>query len=218
MNFKICSKCKRTLPADLIHFNKRSSASDGLHSACKECRGHKFRVPYNYGVNTETERKCSVCNTVYPKTNEYFTYEDKAHTKLQCVCKRCAAAKQRKRENRKEYYYNYIYSHPEVDARRKLKRSLRLLQNGGTFTLSEYKETLKIFDNSCAYCGSKENLSRDHVVPITKGGKSDVHNIIPACLSCNSSKSNMDFQKWFKTQPFYSESRESKIINFTRGD
>lgn len=185
---------------------------------CKECRGGKFRIPYYYGVNTETERKCSVCNTVYPKTNEFFSYENKAHTKFSCVCKRCAATKQRVRVNRKEYYYNYIHTHPEVEARRTLKRKLRLSQNGGTFTLSEYKETLKTFGNSCAYCGSKENLSRDHIIPISKGGKSDVHNIIPACMRCNSSKSNMDFQKWFKVQPFYSESRESKIINFTRGD
>lgn len=214
---KVCKKCKRELPADLIHFNKLGSTWDGLHLYCKECRGHKFRVPYNYGVNTETERKCSVCDTVYPKTGEYFSYNNKAHTKFSCVCKKCAAKKSNN-PKRKEYYKQYIKTHAEINRKRAIKREALLHQNLYTLTPEQYEETLRYFNNACAYCGSDESLTRDHVIPITKGGATSKENIVPACVNCNSSKSNSDFSKWFKSQYFYNEQREQKIIDFIRGD
>lgn len=42
----------------------------------------------------------------------------------------------------------------------------------------------------CGYCESKENLTIDHVVPISKGGKSTWENSVTACKPCNSSKGN----------------------------
>ncbi len=40
----------------------------------------------------------------------------------------------------------------------------------------------------CAYCGSKESLTIDHVVPRSRGGGSTWDNLITACRSCNSKK------------------------------
>ena len=36
----------------------------------------------------------------------------------------------------------------------------------------------------------QENLTVDHVVPLSKEGKHDIENIVPACKSCNSKKHN----------------------------
>lgn len=41
--FKTCCKCKRELPADLIHFQKVSKNKDGLCYTCKECLGYQFK-------------------------------------------------------------------------------------------------------------------------------------------------------------------------------
>lgn len=43
----------------------------------------------------------------------------------------------------------------------------------------------------CQYCGSvpgREQLTIDHVVPRSKGGRSTWNNVVVACISCNSSK------------------------------
>jgi len=40
----------------------------------------------------------------------------------------------------------------------------------------------------CQYCGSKENLTFDHVIPRRLGGKTTWENIIAACGSCNMKK------------------------------
>ncbi len=44
--------------------------------------------------------------------------------------------------------------------------------------------------NSCVYCGSKENLTVDHVVPRCRGGKTTWDNVVTACHSCNNRKDN----------------------------
>lgn len=47
--------------------------------------------------------------------------------------------------------------------------------------------------NRCQYCGRKyssSELSLDHVVPISRGGKSSWENVVCACLPCNVRKGN----------------------------
>lgn len=40
----------------------------------------------------------------------------------------------------------------------------------------------------CQYCGSRERLTIDHVVPKSRGGKSIWDNLVTACQRCNSLK------------------------------
>jgi 5-methylcytosine-specific restriction endonuclease McrA len=40
----------------------------------------------------------------------------------------------------------------------------------------------------CSYCGSNKNLTIDHIIPISRGGKSTFENCITACKSCNNKK------------------------------
>ena len=41
---------------------------------------------------------------------------------------------------------------------------------------------------SCQYCGSKNELTFDHLLPRSKGGKTDWDNVVTACSSCNVKK------------------------------
>jgi len=40
----------------------------------------------------------------------------------------------------------------------------------------------------CQYCGSKSELTFDHLLPRSKGGKTDWDNVVTACSSCNVQK------------------------------
>ncbi|HEY0334999.1 MAG TPA: HNH endonuclease, partial [Stenotrophomonas sp.] len=45
----------------------------------------------------------------------------------------------------------------------------------------------------CLYCGqqfSRPHLTRDHVLPLSKGGRDLWENVVTACFHCNSRKSN----------------------------
>ncbi len=41
---------------------------------------------------------------------------------------------------------------------------------------------------SCQYCGSAKNLTIDHVIPKSKGGKTSWGNLVTACHRCNTLK------------------------------
>ncbi len=48
-------------------------------------------------------------------------------------------------------------------------------------------------DHLCLYCGqqySRQLLTRDHVLPVSKGGRDIWENVVSACFHCNSRKAN----------------------------
>jgi 5-methylcytosine-specific restriction endonuclease McrA len=40
----------------------------------------------------------------------------------------------------------------------------------------------------CGYCGSNKNLTIDHVIPVSRGGKTNFDNCMTACKPCNNKK------------------------------
>lgn len=42
----------------------------------------------------------------------------------------------------------------------------------------------------CGYCESKEDLTIDHIVPRSRGGKNTWENLVTCCSSCNRKKDN----------------------------
>ena len=51
----------------------------------------------------------------------------------------------------------------------------------------------------CYYCQRKvgrENLTMDHIVPLSRGGRSKRGNIVPACKECNNKKKYMLPIEW----------------------
>lgn len=53
------------------------------------------------------------------------------------------------------------------------------------------KKNVMIRDNFvCQYCGSTEELTIDHVTPLSRGGISCFENCVTACKKCNARKAN----------------------------
>ena len=76
--------------------------------------------------------------------------------------------------------------------RLKITRRTREKNIINTLTAQEWVDILKEYKFRCAYCGKEFTLfdreTRDHVIPISKGGDNVKENIVPACQSCNSKK------------------------------
>lgn len=69
----------------------------------------------------------------------------------------------------------------------------------------------KLFGNRCAYCGSSNSIVIDHVLPIKLGGLDEAANLIPACFICNASKGAKLVEEWYRSQPFFSNTKWRKI-------
>ena len=51
----------------------------------------------------------------------------------------------------------------------------------------------------CAYCGDADRpLQKDCVLPLSRGGRYTLANVVPACGSCNASKSNDEVTSWLR--------------------
>ena len=51
----------------------------------------------------------------------------------------------------------------------------------------------------CHYCGSRipaKELTMDHIVPISRGGKSTKGNLVPCCKDCNNKKKYLLPMEW----------------------
>jgi hypothetical protein len=95
-----------------------------------------------------------------------------------------------------EYLYNLETSSPQ-EAKRLWKNSIK--------NKWEYK---------CAYCGSDNELTIDHIVPQSKGGSDYTTNVVCCCKICNQSKGHLPWKEWYKNQTFFSEENYNKIINW----
>jgi 5-methylcytosine-specific restriction endonuclease McrA len=51
----------------------------------------------------------------------------------------------------------------------------------------------------CAYCGGEgAALQKDCMLPISRGGRYTLANVVPACGSCNASKCNTEVTTWLR--------------------
>lgn len=62
-------------------------------------------------------------------------------------------------------------------------------------------ERLKmVLPQACCYCGSREFLSVDHLIPTKRGGTNTGDNLVWACRACNSSKCANDVLEWLASR------------------
>ena len=68
-------------------------------------------------------------------------------------------------------------------------------RNNGEFLIT-IQDIQRLMAQPCFACGGRENLTVDHIVPIARGGKHGVGNLMTLCGTCNSSKGSMLWIEW----------------------
>ena len=179
-----------------------------------------------------------------PATLEYFYYHEKNTTDyLHPNCKKCGVIKadiwkkdnpekykeimikveakpSRKRDNRGRATKQRLAGKQKIWQRNnpeKLKQ-YTLNHRQHDITESEWRSCLKVFNNTCAYCGLPYeqhivqrngkyivmNLHKDHV---DHEGYNDLRNAIPSCRSCNDKKWAFPMEEWYREQEYFTEDR-----------
>jgi len=172
---KTCIKCQVFKPVDCFH--KCSSAKDGLQGKCKVCV-KKYAAQY-YLDNLE-QIKASSKKYVLDNPQKHRT--NNKQWRLANKEKANAAVRKHRLANLEKYRY---YT--------SLRRAKKL--TNGVYKISN-NELKKLYESPCAYCGSKESIEMDHVIPISRGGQHSIGNLVPACSRCNRSKSNKLLVEW----------------------
>ena len=78
-------------------------------------------------------------------------------------------------------------------------RRARHLHNPDSVGVSyrDWQRTLRIAQGKCFYCGTQSaTLQMEHVIPLARGGRHAIGNVVPACGPCNYSKNTRFVMEW----------------------
>jgi len=141
------------------------------HSFCLQC-GRKARL--------ESYHKHKTCPDA-----KRLTEEERKEYKRQ----KDARYRERHREELNRKQRRYFRTHYEITA---LLGDIRRARKAGVvcdLTQKQWEIIKVIYGCRCAYCGKKPKiLTKDHIIPLSKGGGHTANNIVPACRSCNCRK------------------------------
>ncbi len=103
-----------------------------------------------------------------------------------CRCEVCSDAA----SNASSSWYERNTEHAKNNASRNGEVRRARQRNLPAFKVSEreWRRLCQRYDNRCAYCGERNPLQREHVIPISRGGQHSIGNLLPACKLCNLAK------------------------------
>jgi 5-methylcytosine-specific restriction endonuclease McrA len=106
----------------------------------------------------------------------------------------------RNRELRVQYAREWRKENPHRRREQAERRADLMIGNPGfcPFGAREWERLKRRFSGCCAHCGTRpdEPLQMDHVIPLSKGGRHAIANILPACPDCNRRKSDFLLAVW----------------------
>ena len=79
-------------------------------------------------------------------------------------------------------------THPEPGREANQRRRARKMGAEGSHTPAEWQAICMNQGMKCADCRKPRKLTKDHIIPLSRGGTDFAYNIQGLCLSCNSKK------------------------------
>lgn len=133
----------------------------------------------------------------------------KAHERILSKKRREANPEKYRAKGRKHYWKDHEHNKNKLRESYKRNRAKRILDQinirakrhgaSGYHTIAEWKSLLRHWRRCCAYCGKRltnQNISRDHKIPLCRGGSNGIKNILPACLPCNQRKHSRTYDEF----------------------
>lgn len=199
--YRICYKCDEEYELNDDNFYKSTLGRDGFRTTCKNC-DNKSNVIYR---QNNKEKRAEQWRNWYEKNKDYKNEYDKKYREENKV-------KISKYNQAYQRYYRGTKRGKAIRKKHYHIREAKLRELEYNFTEDDWLKCKEHFDYCCAYCGERVDiLTQDHFVALNNGGTYTKDNIIPCCFSCNSSKQDKDFYKWYKDKEFYSEDRADNI-------
>lgn len=164
---------------------------------CYRCGLEKPLLHFIQRVDARHYNMCRVCVTeilsARPRKKERLRHTDTHRTCY--LCRRFLLASEFTKRSKGTYFSACKECNRNVFAQR---RRARMAASEGSFSTEEWEKKLSLYDH-CPQCmrawcdiplprGRKSPITRDHIIPLSKGGGNTIENIQPLCYSCNSQK------------------------------
>jgi hypothetical protein len=227
---KKCTKCGKWKPL-ITSFSRDKKGLGGRMAKCKTCIA-EYKKSY-YTLNSEKvkhlssewyethkERALESCRVYRTKHKEEKALTDKLYriNNAEKLSKKARERRLANRQNEAERKRRWYLNNKDTVEIRNLRRRSRASKLNNDITKEEKEFIWRYFDNSCALTGSIENVSIDHVIPISTGyGGATKGNIIPMRLDLNISKCDKNIFMWFQEIKEYyglSEDKFNRLVEW----
>lgn len=166
----ICKQCYADKDLDSFRDNRRTK-----RKICRQCEYEKYKK--NISAASQRYYRKNYKKIIEKVSKWYVDNIDVAKKRI----------KKWKSENKES-----------VIISRQKHRSAK--KSNGSFTKQEWLDLCNKYENKCLCCGSENDLSVDHIVPLSVGGTNYIDNIQPLCFRCNSKKraKTIDYRMAYK--------------------
>jgi hypothetical protein len=177
---------------------------------CIKCKGWKPATEYNVDRSRYDGRTARCCACVRQPTATGPSLRERAANRVagRAWCAGCCGwvplagmrngrcPDHARQQIRERYASDPAFRHAVKTRAYLRKRNVEAVPPvGETFLLA-------LFDGKCAYCDTATADTWDHMVPVSKGGRTTPGNIVPACRPCNSSKGDSDLADWMQAKGY----------------
>ena len=173
---RICKKCNIEKSLDSFRVRRRV----------------RYRLTGDSYLRSDTPRVCSMC-------------EDKDRIEWDRTPKGKEARKKRHQREwadpiKRQYYLEYGKSEKgRLRTKRNFLKRVAIIAVGD-LDKTQLDELFTIYDGRCAYCGGRNRIGLDHVIPLSRAGTHTFSNVVPCCWSCNQRKG---IQIWEPRKPYW---------------
>lgn len=200
---KHCKHCN--LPKSLKLFSKNKNNKDGLQSWCKDCM-KQYHQDNKDSINQRQKTYAAEHPEVGRLAAERWRknhpelykarIEDWRSRNQERIKETTRAWYENNKEKASEASKAWWAANPEKSKVYYNNRRALIIGVEATLTQEEWNEIWTEFDGKCFWCNGSAT-AMDHIVPLQprNNGTRGHHiksNVVPACLPCNSKKSNKD--------------------------
>jgi len=224
LEMKVCSACDES--KSFSEFYKDSAKKDGLSSRCKECAKASSKNRYQANKDDIAKKSKQYRKThqnqikeqkhQWRQTNLEYAREKSREWGENNKERRSDNHRRWRGENQdhlreywhdwqkenhehySEYQRKYRAENPQIVTNCSARRRAKIRQ-WSDITAEEWLGLMSQYEWECFYCGIRlgiQNRSVDHIIPISRGGRHHVENLIPCCRLCNSSKHDTIYPVW----------------------
>lgn len=199
-----CQQCTKQFEVSVSDVRYREKDGKKIKYCSYQCSGAANVKPETHQIVS-----CETC------AKEFKRRADKLMEKNYC-CRSCAAAsrktigtawgsapdKAKIRQYMREYWNkNREKLNQEKQVWCKKNRNYRnFIQQqrraAGSLMFEQWVDLITAAEGKCCVCGSKNSPQIDHIVPISRGGKTELSNLQVLCKFCNTSKGSKNFDLW----------------------
>lgn len=181
---KACTACGDTKPVEEFYSSLDKSGKRYPCPTCKDCAKTRHRADYNEALKAEVAipdtKVCAGCRT--EKSTTEFHRSIKSKDRRVGRCKPCQKEYARRFEKRQSETRRILENTPD--------------EQGVTFQ-SIRDEVLKSVEGlPCCWCLDPKAGTVDHVCPLSVRVDNSSANLVPACLSCQTSRRNRTVAQW----------------------